>query len=221
MDCSIITYWNDLLNQELDKEYFKNLLFFLEKEYSLGKNIYPASKDVFNAFRYTSFEEIKVVILGQDPYHQINQAQGLSFSVSSNCKIPKSLLNIYKEVERDIGTLSCQDGDLRPWAKQGVLLLNTTLTVEENKPGSHFYKGWEQFTAKVIELINNNLQNIVFLLWGKYAQSFGNIIDRENHMVLESSHPSPLSAYRGFVGCKHFSLTNQYLKNYSKSEIVW
>ena len=176
---------------------------------------------VFNAFELCPFDSVKVVILGQDPYHGVNQAHGLAFSVQDSITIPPSLKNIYKELEKDLGTPISKSGNLERWAKQGVLLLNTTLTVESGKAGSHQGWGWETFTDAVIQKISDTKENIVFLLWGKYAQEKGKIIDAGKHLVLTAAHPSPLSAYNGFFGCQHFSKTNIYLRKQNINEIIW
>lgn len=214
------TSWQTRLANEFDKDYMHSLLQFLSLEREM-KSIYPEEEDCFNALLETPFEQVKVVILGQDPYHGADQAHGLSFSVKPGVKVPPSLVNIYKELESDLGISPAAHGYLNQWAKQGVLLLNSVLTVEASKAGSHQKKGWETFTDKIIELINQEQEGVVFLLWGAYAQKKGRYIDRQKHCVLESVHPSPLSAYRGFLGCQHFSKTNEYLQNIGKIPINW
>ena len=214
--------WKPFLKEELTKDYFISLQNFLDSELKEGKEIFPAKKDLFRAFNLVSPDSVKVVILGQDPYHNTNQAHGLSFSVPKGIKIPPSLRNIYKELESSkLGFKAPQHGDLTAWAEQGVLLLNSILTVEAHKAGSHQKKGWESFTDKIIEIINTQTKNTVFMLWGAYAQKKGKHIDRDKHKVLESVHPSPLSAYRGFLGCEHFSEANQYLKKQTQTPIDW
>ncbi len=214
--------WKPFLKEELTKDYFISLQNFLDSELKEGKEIFPAKKDLFRAFNFVSPDSVKVVILGQDPYHNTNQAHGLSFSVPKGIKIPPSLRNIYKELESSkLGFKAPQHGDLTAWAEQGVLLLNSILTVEAHKAGSHQKKGWESFTDKIIEIINTQTKNTVFMLWGAYAQKKGKHIDRDKHKVLESVHPSPLSAYRGFLGCEHFSEANQYLKKQTQTPIDW
>ena len=213
--------WADLLAEEKTKDYFKNVMYFVESERQAGKQIFPQKQDVFNAFKYTPLNDLKVVILGQDPYHGVNQAHGLAFSVQGGIPIPPSLKNIYKELQTDIGISSPKNGDLSFWATQGVLLMNTTLTVEAHKAYSHAGKGWEIFTDAVIKKINESLEGVVFLLWGGHARKKSKMIDKRKHFVLESAHPSPLSAYRGFLGCEHFSRCNAYLKENGRSGIDW
>lgn len=213
--------WYKPLESYFQTKKWQVLANFINHEY-INKTIYPDKKYIFAAFEKTAFDDISVVIIGQDPYHGIGQAQGLSFSVSDEIPLPPSLKNIYKEIESDTGTnKDFQNGNLESWADQGVLLLNSVLTVEADNPGSHANKGWEEFTDYVIRQISDTHENIVFLLWGNYAQKKGTIIDRSQHLVLESSHPSPLGAYRGFIGCKHFSRTNKYLRENGKKEINW
>ncbi len=211
--------WEEWLEEEWQKPYFKELSNFLHEEYA-HKKIYPPKEKVFTAFKACSYEDIKVVILGQDPYHQTNQAHGLSFSVNKGIAIPPSLLNIYKELQDDLGLFIPNNGYLMPWAKQGVFLLNTVMSVQDSKPRSHANKGWEIFTDNVIKKINNKKEGIVFLLWGRDARSKANMIDN-HHLVLEAAHPSPLSAYNGFFGCKHFSKANKFLKDNRHEEIDW
>lgn len=213
--------WYPLLQNELEKDYMKELMAFLEKE-KTEKEIYPKENLIFNALNQTSFEKTKVVIVGQDPYHGPNQAMGLSFSVSQKEKIPPSLKNIFKEIESDLGIKKPTHGDLTSWAKQGVLLLNSTLTVEKGKPKSHFKKGWEAFTNKIIEILWEKKKNIVFLLWGRSAIDKLNFLSpKKSHLVLTAPHPSPLSAYSGFFGSKHFSKANEFLKQHNEQQIDW
>ena len=212
--------WGPLLEEECKKPYFTELEQFLNQEYRKSR-VYPAAENIYNAFHYTSFEEVKVVILGQDPYHGPNQAHGLSFSVQPGVKIPPSLKNIYKELQEDLGCFIPNHGYLVEWAKQGVLLLNTVLTVREGEAHSHRGKGWEVFTDKVIHLLNNREEPIVFILWGKPAQTKIPYINTNRHAILTSVHPSPLSANRGFFGSKPFSKTNDCLKKWGMTEINW
>ncbi|PCH67963.1 MAG: uracil-DNA glycosylase [Bacteroidetes bacterium] len=213
--------WKEILTEEFDKEYFQNLKAFLKEEKSKGQTIFPPGKEIFNALNTTPFDKVKVVILGQDPYHGPGQAHGLCFSVQDGVKPPPSLLNIYKELHNDVGMDIPLTGNLLPWAKQGVLLLNATLTVRARKPGSHQNRGWEQFTDAVISMVSAKKSGVVFLLWGKYAQDKGAVIDPVKHYVLKSPHPSPYSADRGFFGCRHFSQANQFLMNQGLEEINW
>lgn len=199
----------------------QELSSFLRSEKSAGKVIYPAGNAIFSGFNSTPLDKVKVVILGQDPYHGAGQAHGLSFSVPVGQRIPPSLINIYKEIETDLGIPFPKHGNLLSWAEQGVLLLNSVLTVEHSLAASHQGKGWERFTDAVISLINQHCEHIVFLLWGSYAQKKGQVIDAEKHLVLKAPHPSPLSAHRGFLGCQHFSQTNHYLEHHNKSAINW
>lgn len=212
--------WKTVLSKEIAQPYFKELLAFLVNEYK-SKRIFPPKELVFNAFNYCPFNQVKVVIIGQDPYHGLGQANGLSFSVNDGMKFPPSLVNIFKALENDLDEPIPISGNLERWAKQGVLMLNATLTVEEAKAGSHQGKGWEQFTDKVIELISEQTTNTVFMLWGAFAQQKTSLIDEEKHLVLKAVHPSPLSAYRGFLTCKHFSKANAYLKQHQTSTIDW
>ncbi|MBQ1191226.1 MAG: uracil-DNA glycosylase [Bacteroidales bacterium] len=220
MEVTIEESWKRVLSGEFEKEYFKTLRDFIHSEYR-NKTIYPPAKQIFNAFDSCPFESVKVVILGQDPYHEPSQAHGLSFSVLPPCPPPPSLVNIYKEIRSDVGTLVSANGDLTAWSRQGVLLLNATLTVEAHKAGSHQNKGWETFTDSAIKALAENREHLVFMLWGSYAQRKGAFIDRSRHLVLQAPHPSPLSAYRGFFGCKHFSAANAYLISQGLSPIVW
>lgn len=213
--------WQQYLAGEFEKDYMQQLRAFLVEQKKARKVIFPHSQDCFNALNETRFEEVKVVIIGQDPYHGPNQAHGLSFSVKPGVRIPPSLVNIYKELESDLGIPVANHGYLVNWAKQGVLLLNSVLTVEASKAASHQGKGWEQFTDGIIQLINDHHQGVVFILWGSYAQKKGRHIDRSKHLVLESVHPSPLSAHRGFFGCRHFSQANNYLMSIGKQPIDW
>lgn len=220
MNVTIEESWKRVLSGEFEKEYFKTLRDFIHSEYR-NKIIYPPAKQIFNAFDSCPFESVKVVILGQDPYHEPSQAHGLSFSVLPPCPPPPSLVNIYKEIRSDVGDLVSANGDLTDWSRQGVLLLNATLTVEAHKAGSHQNKGWETFTDSAIKALAENREHLVFMLWGSYAQRKGAFIDRSRHLVLQAPHPSPLSAYRGFFGCKHFSAANTYLISQGLSPIVW
>lgn len=220
MEVTIEESWKRVLGSEFEKEYFKTLRDFIHSEYR-NKTIYPPAKQIFNAFDSCPFESVKVVILGQDPYHEPSQAHGLSFSVLPPCPPPPSLVNIYKEIRSDVGDLVSANGDLTAWSRQGVLLLNATLTVEAHKAGSHQNKGWETFTDSAIKALAENREHLVFMLWGSYAQRKGAFIDRSRHLVLQAPHPSPLSAYRGFFGCKHFSAANAYLISQGLSPIVW
>ena len=220
MDVKIEEGWKSQLKNEFDKQYFRELTQFVKKEYS-SKTIYPRAKLIFNAFNSTPFNEVKVVIVGQDPYHQPHQAHGLCFSVNDGIKIPPSLVNIYKEIKLDLGTSIPTSGNLERWAKQGVLLLNATLTVSAGLAGSHQGKGWEQFTDSVIDSLSNNRNNLVFMLWGSYAQKKGAAIDQRKHLIMKSPHPSPLSAHRGFFGNNQFSRANEYLISKGKSPIEW
>ena len=214
--------WADILGQEKQQAYFQQIMQFVEQQRAAGKTIYPPKQDVFNAFKLTALDKVKVVILGQDPYHGPNQAHGLCFSVLKGVKTPPSLVNIYKELATDIPDFSIpQHGCLQSWAEQGVLLLNTVLTVEQGQAHSHAKIGWEQFTDAVIRQLSEHCENIVFLLWGSHAQKKGAVIDRQKHHILSAPHPSPLSAHRGFLGCKHFSQTNQILYQQGKTPIDW
>lgn len=212
--------WDILLQEEYQKEYFKNLISFIDKEYET-KTIYPKKSEIFSAFRFTSYENTKVVILGQDPYHGINQAEGLSFSVKNCVRKPPSLQNIFKELEEDLNIPFPKNNSLVPWAKEGVLLLNTVLTVEEKKPASHKEQGWEMFTDEVIKILNQKETPIVFILWGSFARSKKKLITNHIHYIIESAHPSPFSAYNGFFGSKPFSKTNEFLKSKGLKEINW
>lgn len=213
--------WKQALEPEFDKSYMKNLKQFLKTELDQKKTIYPKPAQYFAALDMTPLDQVKVVILGQDPYHGPGQAHGLSFSVQEGVRFPPSLLNIFKEIRSDLGLEPPETGDLTSWALQGVLLLNATLSVEGGRAGSHQNKGWEEFTDRVVEAINEECENVVFLLWGSYAQKKGSRIDRDRHCVLQAPHPSPLSAHRGFFGCRHFSKANEYLVAHGKSPITW
>ena len=213
--------WLAVLNDEFEQPYMQALKQFLLSEKQKGKIIYPAANQWFNAFDSTPFENIKVVILGQDPYHGVGQAHGLCFSVQPGIMFPPSLQNIFKEIEADLGIQTPPHGCLQSWAEQGVLLLNATLTVEQGRAGSHQGKGWEQFTDRAIQCINDSREGIVFMLWGSYAQKKGQFINTDKHLVLKSPHPSPLSAHRGFFGCRHFSKANAYLTSRGQEAIDW
>ena len=212
--------WNTYLLAELEKDYMISLKNFLNGERQ-DYLVYPKEEEEFNAFHKTPFKTLKIVLLGQDPYHGEGQAHGLSFSVPKEVKTPPSLVNIFKEIENDLNIKNHGKGDLTKWAEQGVLLLNSTLTVRKNMAGSHQNKGWEQFTDKVISTISSKKEGVIFLLWGKFAQNKQKLIDKSKHHILMSSHPSPLSSYRGFLGCKHFSECNKILKKENKTEINW
>ena len=213
--------WKQYLLPEFSQDYMQKLKQFLHGEKSQGKVVFPKGDEYFNAFQLTPFDQVKVVILGQDPYHGEGQAHGLCFSVQMGVKTPPSLVNIYKELATDVGFQIPNHGFLQHWAQQGVLLLNSVLTVERGQAASHQGKGWEQFTDKVIDIINQQHQGVVFMLWGSYAQKKGQFIDRQKHLVLTAPHPSPLSAHRGFFGCRHFSQANDYLQGQGKPIIDW
>lgn len=212
--------WDLYLKEEYQKDYYKELISFVDEEYK-NKTIYPKKSEIFNAFRYTSYENTKVVILGQDPYHGVNQAEGLSFSVKNTVKKPPSLQNIFKEMEDDLGIPFPEVNSLIPWAKEGVLLLNAVLTVQESHPASHKDKGWEIFTDEVIKILNKKETPVVFILWGNFARNKKKLITNPSHYVIESAHPSPFSAYNGFFGSKPFSKTNAFLKSKGLKEINW
>ncbi|KLD99279.1 uracil-DNA glycosylase [Aliarcobacter butzleri] len=213
--------WKDIIENEQQKPYYEKLKEEIDKRYE-NSIVFPEKQNIFKAFSLTKFEDLKVVILGQDPYHGIGQAQGLSFSTPSNIKNPPSMVNILKEINDDLGKKSvCEDGDLTPWAKQGIMLLNTILTVEQGLAKSHHNLGWEIFTDNIIKYISENKENVIFLLWGNPAISKTKLIDKNKHFILTAPHPSPLSVYRGFYGCKHFSKTNEILKKLNKEEIIW
>ena len=213
--------WNNQLGDEFKKDYMLSLREFLANRKQQGAIIYPPGSQWFAALNTTPFDQVKVVILGQDPYHGPGQAHGLCFSVLPNIKVPPSLANIYKELKSDLGIEPPSHGCLTPWAEQGVLLLNTTLTVEQGQAGSHQGKGWETLTDSIISKINDHRQGVVFMLWGSHAQKKVSMIDTERHLVLKSVHPSPLSAYRGFFGCKHFSQANSFLEQQGLESIDW
>lgn len=212
--------WETIIDQEQHQVYYKDLKQTIDKKYETS-TVYPPKDKIFNAFSLCKYEELKVVILGQDPYHNPNQAQGLAFSTPKEIKNPPSMHNILKEITSDIGLSNCNDGDLTPWAQQGILLINTILTVEHNQPKSHHKLGWEIFTDNIIKYISENKEGIVFLLWGGPAIAKTKLIDKNKHHILTAPHPSPLSAYRGFFGCKHFSRTNEILQNMGKDPIQW
>jgi uracil-DNA glycosylase len=221
MKIAVDSSWADVLDPICKQPYYKRIVRFLEDEIEAGKTIYPAMDHVFQALQSTPFADIKVVILGQDPYHQSGQAHGLSFSVLPGIKIPPSLANIYKEIQRDLGIEPAAHGCLQAWAMQGVLLLNASLTVLESKPMSHAKIGWHQFTDEIISEISNRKEGIIFLLWGKFAQNKKVLIDTSKHTILEAPHPSPLSAHTGFIGCGHFGTVNKILKKNKQLPIDW
>jgi uracil-DNA glycosylase len=220
MQVKIDESWKKVLKDEFEKPYFKELISFVKEEYASQK-VYPPGKQIFHAFEECPWEKVEVVILGQDPYHGEGQANGLAFSVNEGVRTPPSLRNIFKEIKADLGKEIPDNGNLERWAEQGVLLLNATLTVRANTAGSHQNKGWEQFTDAVIRKISEEKKNIVFLLWGAYAQKKGAVIDDTNHLVLKAAHPSPFAADKGFFGTHHFSKANAYLKAHGKKEIDW
>lgn len=220
MEVKIEDSWKKHLADEFTKPYFQKLAEFVRQEY-LSKTIYPKPENVFRAFALCPFDKVKVVLLGQDPYHGPSQAHGLSFSVQTGIQNPPSLKNIFKEIENDLQIKMSPSGNLTSWAEQGVLLLNATLTVIASQAGSHQRQGWEEFTDAVIKKISDEKKHIVFLLWGAYAQSKSNLIDANKHLILRAPHPSPLSAHRGFLGCRHFSQTNDYLEKTGQSKINW
>ena len=220
MNVRIEESWRKVLQPEFDKPYFELLTQYVRAQYKTCRCFPPAGL-IFNAFDSCPFDKVRVVIIGQDPYHEDGQAMGLSFSVPEGVAIPPSLMNIYKEINRDLGTPIPASGDLRRWVEQGVLLLNATLTVEAHKAGSHQGKGWEELTDAAIQALNTRRKNIVYMLWGSYAQRKGQYIDRRNNLVLTAPHPSPLSAYRGFIGCGHFSQANNYLLQHGLQPIDW
>lgn len=212
--------WRNILEPETKETYFQRLASFVKSEY-LSAHVYPPPKDMFRAFNLCPFDMVKVVILGQDPYHGKGQANGLAFAVHTGVPIPPSLKNICKEIESDVKVVPLTDGDLSRWAQQGVLLLNATLTVQAGNAGSHQKKGWEEFTDKVVRELSVQKEGLVFMLWGNYAREKGKIVDRTKHLVLEAPHPSPFSAHTGFLGCRHFSKANAYLKQRGLTEIDW
>lgn len=215
------TSWQRMIGKEFEQPYMQALRDFLRQEKAQGKTIFPPSPLIFNAFNHTPFDKVRVVIIGQDPYHGANQAHGLSFSVPNGVALPPSLLNIFKEIQADLGIKISGQGDLTPWAAQGVLLLNATLTVEMANAGSHQNRGWERFTDAAIAALNHHREGLVFVLWGSYAQKKGAIIDQSRHLVLSAAHPSPLSAHRGFFGNHHFSQINAYLQQRGELPINW
>ena len=222
MSVKLEATWLAVLQDEFEKDYMKSLKSFLIEEKKVGKIIYPKSDDIFRAFELTPFDKVKVVILGQDPYHGAGQAHGLSFSVENGIRFPPSLQNIFKELETDIeGFKNPNQGNLSNWAKQGVLMLNASLTVRANEAGSHQKQGWENFTDKVIETISKEKENVIFILWGKFAQAKETLINIEKHIIIKSAHPSPFSAFSGFFGSKPFSKTNKILSDLGKEEIDW
>lgn len=220
MDVKIESSWKEALKAEFEKTYFKQLVEFIKSEYQT-QTIFPPGNRIFSAFDFTPFDEVKVVIIGQDPYHGINQANGLSFSVADGVRHPPSLQNIFKELSSDLNIPIPQSGNLERWAKQGVLMLNATLTVRASQAGSHQNKGWEMFTDAVIQKLSDEKEKLVFILWGAYAQKKGNIIEASKHFIIKSAHPSPFSAYNGFFESKPFSKTNQYLLQNNLGEISW
>lgn len=213
--------WQKVLGSEFDKPHMQQLRTFLREEKDKKKIIYPKSSNIFHAFQLTPFDKVEVVILGQDPYHGKGQAHGLCFSVPLGVAVPPSLVNIYKELQTDLGIPRSSNGCLEQWAKQGVLLLNSVMTVEQGKAGSHQGRGWELFTDKVIATLNEKKQGLVFVLWGAYAQRKGQFIDGKRHCILKAAHPSPFSAYQGFMSCRHFSAINRYLEQVGKTPIDW
>lgn len=220
MEVKIEPSWKSALDYLFEKKYFKDLVSFVKDEYATTK-VYPPGKEIFNAFNHTPIDSVKVVILGQDPYHGPGQAHGLSFSVKPGVPFPPSLQNIFKEIETDLGKPMPSNGDLTRWAEQGVFLLNATLTVRAHQAASHQKKGWEEFTDEVIRKISDSREHVVFMLWGSYAQKKSILIDSSKHLVLKAPHPSPLSSYRGFFGCQHFSKANNYLISNGMKPIDW
>lgn len=220
MNVKIEPSWKEVLKDEFEKSYFQNLAEFVKNEYK-SNTVFPPGKQIFSAFNHTPFDEVKVVIIGQDPYHGAGQAHGLSFSVPEGIPQPPSLKNIFKELESDLGIIPAQNGNLERWAKQGVLLLNATLTVRASQAGSHQNRGWEEFTDAAIRKLSEEKEHLVFILWGAYAQKKGSMIDTTKHFIIRSPHPSPFSAYNGFFGSKPFSKANSYLKSVGKKEISW
>ena len=220
IEVKIAPSWKGKLEKEFEKEYFIDLIQFVKQEYQT-QTVYPPGKEIFRAFDSCAFDDVKVVIIGQDPYHGAGQANGLCFSVRDGVRPPPSLVNIFKEINKDLGKPIPASGDLERWANQGVLLLNATLTVRSSSPASHQKRGWETFTDSVIKLISDTKSNVVFLLWGAYAQKKGEVIDRSKHLVLMSAHQSPFSADRGFFGCKHYSKANEYWRSKGLKEIDW
>jgi uracil-DNA glycosylase len=221
MDVKIEHTWKEVLEDQFTKDYFLQIVTFIKTEKAAGKIIFPPGALIFNAFEKTPFDKVKVVLLGQDPYHNPRQAQGLSFSVPKGITKPPSLINIFKEIQNDLGIIPSADGNLDKWAEQGVLLLNASLTVRKNEPGSHSKIGWLEFTDAVIKKISDEKKGIIFLLWGKFAQDKQVLIDETKHYVLKAAHPSPFSADKGFFGCKHFSRTNEILMQKGIQPIDW
>ena len=221
MNVKIEQSWKNVLNAEFEKDYFKKLTEFVRGEYLSGKTVYPEPKNIFNAFNLCPLDKVKVVIIGQDPYHEPHQAHGLCFSVESGVDFPPSLINIYKEIESDIGRKSITNGDLTSWANQGVLLLNSTLTVRAHSAASHSGMGWEKFTDAVIRAVAQNRRHVVYMLWGSFAQKKAEFVSDKDNLILKSAHPSPLSAYRGFFGNHHFSRANEYLEQHGTKPINW
>jgi uracil-DNA glycosylase len=221
MEVAIEASWKDILKEEFEKPYFGNIAQFLKEEKRQGKTVYPPGKLIFNAFECTPISKVKVVIIGQDPYHNPGQAHGLSFSVPDRIQPPPSLLNIFKELQSDLGVPVHHSGNLEKWARQGVLLLNASLTVEENKPNSHANIGWHTFTDEVIRTVSNAKEHVIFMLWGRFAQNKEVLIDQSKHLVLKAAHPSPFSAHSGFMGCKHFSKANNWLRELGEQPIDW
>lgn len=220
MDIKIEPSWKERLQPEFEKPYFENLIRFVKEEYAT-QTVYPPGSKIFNAFDACPFDQVKVVLLGQDPYHGAGQAHGLAFSVNEGVTTPPSLINIFKEIKSDLGKPVPKSGNLMRWAEQGVLLLNATLTVRANTAGSHQKKGWEEFTDAAIRAVSDEKRHVVFMLWGAYAQKKGAIIDASRHLVLKAAHPSPFAADKGFFGCKHFSQANAYLAEQGLKEIEW
>lgn len=220
MDVRIAQDWKEILSEEFSKPYFKELVEFVRAEYAAGE-VFPKGRDIFRAFDKCPFDKLKVVIIGQDPYHGVGQANGLCFSVGEGVPFPPSLQNIFKEVNSDTGAPIPTSGNLDRWAEQGILLLNAVLTVRAHQAASHAGRGWEQFTDAVVRAIATRKQGVVYMLWGSYAQKKGAIADPNNNLILKSVHPSPLSSYRGFFGCRHFSKANDYLANIGKTQIIW
>lgn len=220
MEVKISSSWKDKLSDEFKKDYFSDLVTFVKSEYK-HHQVFPPGRKIFNAFEHCAFDEVKVVIIGQDPYHGLNQANGLSFSVEKGVKMPPSLVNIFKEISDDLQKPMPTEGNLERWADQGVLLLNATLTVRAHSPGSHQNKGWEIFTDAVIRKVSEEKQHVVFMLWGAYAQKKSVLIDESKHLILQSAHPSPFSVHRGFFGNRHFSKANAYLEAHGKGAIDW
>ena len=220
MEVSIEPSWKEALKNEFEKDYFKELAGKVRQAYLAG-TVYPPPKYIFNAFDLCPFDKVKVVIIGQDPYHGPGQAHGLSFSVTDGVRPPPSLQNIYKEIKADVGTEVPKSGNLERWARQGVLLLNASLTVEKGQPNSHQLFGWERFTDAAIKKVSDEKEHVVFLLWGRFAQNKAELIDSSKHLVLTAAHPSPFSAHNGFFGCRHFSKTNEYFKEHDMTPIEW